>query len=112
MVHLFQTDERVLCFSGPLLYDAKILDVDGDKDVKYLVHYKGWKDRYDEWVPEERVLKYNAENLKTMESIASRHSRKRSKLPVMSKSVDAKSEQKSANSSKRKADLDKVRCSL
>lgn len=36
--------ERVLCFHGPLIYEAKCLKVNITKEnqVKYLIHYAGW----------------------------------------------------------------------
>ncbi|XP_024906188.1 mortality factor 4-like protein 1, partial [Pteropus alecto] len=37
------TGERVLCFHGPLLYEAKCVKVAiKDKQVKYFIHYSGW----------------------------------------------------------------------
>lgn len=45
----FDKDEKVLCFHGPYLYEAKILNLEqadpkNKKSAwKYLVHYKGWK---------------------------------------------------------------------
>ncbi|XP_056661400.1 mortality factor 4-like protein 1 [Monodelphis domestica] len=60
----FQEGERVLCFHGPLLYEAKCLKVAReDKQVRYLIHYSGWNKNWDEWVPESRVLKYSEANL-------------------------------------------------
>ncbi|XP_016830960.2 mortality factor 4-like protein 1 isoform X6 [Cricetulus griseus] len=56
--------ERVLCFHGPLLYEAKCVKVAiKDKQVKYFIHYSGWNKNWDEWVPESRVLKYVDTNL-------------------------------------------------
>ncbi|RKP02219.1 hypothetical protein CXG81DRAFT_11056 [Caulochytrium protostelioides] len=68
----FEKNERVLCFHGPLLYEAKVLDADLNEDLKtsdvpgpqFFVHYKGWKQKWDEWVPLDRVLKWNDANLK------------------------------------------------
>ena len=43
---MFDKDEKVLCFHGELLYEAKILEVDQDSPSAgflYRVHYKGWK---------------------------------------------------------------------
>jgi len=46
------TNERVLCYHGPLIYEAKVMKVKvfdltttvtGRLGVHYLVHYKGWK---------------------------------------------------------------------
>uniref|UniRef100_A0A287DCM1 Mortality factor 4-like protein 1 n=1 Tax=Ictidomys tridecemlineatus TaxID=43179 RepID=A0A287DCM1_ICTTR len=60
----FQEGERVLCFHGPLLYEAKCVKVAiKDKQVKYFIHYSGWDKNWDEWVPESRVLKYVDTNL-------------------------------------------------
>ncbi|NP_001030525.1 mortality factor 4-like protein 1 [Bos taurus] len=60
----FQEGERVLCFHGPLLYEAKCVKVAiKDKQVKYSIHYSGWNKNWDEWVPESRVLKYVDTNL-------------------------------------------------
>jgi RNA binding activity-knot of a chromodomain len=40
----FADGEKVLCFHGPLLYEAKALksQVTKDKQVKYFIHYAGW----------------------------------------------------------------------
>lgn len=48
------TGEKVLCFHGPLIYEAKALRsmVTKDKQVKYFIHYAGWNKK---WV-------YTAEN--------------------------------------------------
>ena len=54
----------MLCFHGPLLYEAKCVKVAiKDKQVKYFIHYSGWNKNWDEWVPESRVLKYVDTNL-------------------------------------------------
>ncbi|XP_074054941.1 mortality factor 4-like protein 1 [Macrotis lagotis] len=60
----FQEGERVLCFHGPLLYEAKCLKVAAaERPVRYLIHYSGWNKNWDEWVPDGRVLKYSEANL-------------------------------------------------
>ncbi|XP_034432325.1 mortality factor 4-like protein 1 isoform X1 [Hippoglossus hippoglossus] len=60
----FQEGERVLCFHGPLLYEAKCVKISiKDKQIKYFIHYSGWNKNWDEWVPESRVLKYVDSNL-------------------------------------------------
>ncbi|RKP16679.1 MRG-domain-containing protein, partial [Rozella allomycis CSF55] len=66
----YEVNERVLCFHGPLMYEAKISnrklavdDAELDDGVYYFVHYKGWKSSWDEWVPEDRLLKFNEENI-------------------------------------------------
>lgn len=64
-------DEKVLCFHGPLMYQAKVLmaeDWKGDDNQNgavgphFLVHYQGWKKTWDEWVPSSRLMKYTEEN--------------------------------------------------
>jgi mortality factor 4-like protein 1 len=85
--------ERVLCYHGPLIYEAKvkappvlnliepfnqppeqILKIDnateanphpktGCTGAHYLVHYKGWKQSWDEWILPSRLLKWNETNL-------------------------------------------------
>lgn len=65
---MYQKDEKALCFHHELLYEAKVLDsrpVDpNDKKsvYQYKVHYKGWKNTWDDWVPQDRLRKFNDEN--------------------------------------------------
>lgn len=46
----YEVQERVLCFHGPMLYEAKVLEVRKPEDKKdlpeYKVHYKGWKNTF------------------------------------------------------------------
>ncbi|KAL1969524.1 hypothetical protein VTN77DRAFT_8962 [Rasamsonia byssochlamydoides] len=64
----YQRDERVLCFHHEILYEAKILDIrhtdpeDRKSPYEYLVHYKGWKNTWDDWVPQDRLRKFTEEN--------------------------------------------------
>ena len=47
----FLEGEKVLCFHGPLIYEAKIQKVEfRDEQTKYLIHYMGWNKNWDEWV--------------------------------------------------------------
>jgi hypothetical protein len=47
----FAENERILCFHGPLIYEAKIQKVESKKkETRYLVHYHGWNKNWDEWV--------------------------------------------------------------
>ncbi|KFY73295.1 hypothetical protein V499_06612 [Pseudogymnoascus sp. VKM F-103] len=60
----FAKDERVLCFHHEMLYEAKVLDsraTDGGS-WQYKIHYKGWKNTWDDWVPQDRVRKFTEEN--------------------------------------------------
>ncbi|KAI7847124.1 chromo domain-like protein, partial [Circinella umbellata] len=71
----FETEEKALCFHGPLIYEAKILDrqwMDSNPDFQgpyYFVHYKGWKRTWDEWVPETRVLRWTEANLQMQQNL-------------------------------------------
>ncbi|PPQ90484.1 hypothetical protein CVT25_014767 [Psilocybe cyanescens] len=69
---IFNAQERVLCYHGPLIYEAKVLKTKtfetpspttGVAGPHYLVHYKGWKQTWDEWVPASRLLKLTEANL-------------------------------------------------
>lgn len=51
----YAVNERVLCYHGPLVYEAKILKTEhwdetntknGEVGPHYFVHYKGWKQTY------------------------------------------------------------------
>ncbi|CAG8462971.1 10310_t:CDS:2 [Cetraspora pellucida] len=74
---LYQIDEKILCYHGPIIYEAKVFYMHDNIFVDaclfssstsfLLIDHKdrvfertGW----DEWVPQYRVLKYNEENLK------------------------------------------------
>ncbi|KAI1611735.1 chromatin modification-related protein eaf3 [Exophiala viscosa] len=65
---MYQKDERALCFHGELLYEAKVLEVrrtdpkDKTSAHEYRVHYKGWKNTWDDWVPQDRLRKLTDEN--------------------------------------------------
>ncbi|KAL9002320.1 MAG: hypothetical protein Q9188_004743 [Gyalolechia gomerana] len=61
----YEKDDKVLCFHGELLYEAKILEVEQDTETKsfrYRIHYKGWKNTWDDWVENDRLRKLNDEN--------------------------------------------------
>ncbi|KAK7115438.1 mortality factor 4-like protein 1 [Littorina saxatilis] len=70
----FQEGEKVLCFHGPLLYEAKCTKVDvKDKQTKYHIHYNGWNKNWDEWVPESRVLKFNEAGFQKQKELMKAH---------------------------------------
>jgi len=66
--NMYRKDEKVYCFHHELLYEAKVLElrlVDADdkkSGFQYRVHYKGWKNTWDDWVPEDRLRKLSPEN--------------------------------------------------
>ncbi|GFY37226.1 mortality factor 4-like protein 1 [Trichonephila inaurata madagascariensis] len=70
----FADGEKVLCFHGPLLYEAKCMKWQlKDKTVRHLIHYSGWNKNWDEWVPESRVLKYNDANMQRQKDLQAAH---------------------------------------
>ncbi|KAK9899852.1 MRG-domain-containing protein [Cystobasidium minutum MCA 4210] len=73
----FTDNEKALCYHGPLIYEA-IMKAETWTDPKkhqgqtgphYFVHYKGWKQTWDEWVPETRLLKWEDANIKLQKSL-------------------------------------------
>ncbi|XP_065191132.1 mortality factor 4-like protein 1 [Sycon ciliatum] len=76
----FSDGEKVLCFHGPMIYEAKCIRGQvKDKAMQYMIHYNGWNKSWDEWVPENRVLKYNDANLQKQKELQqqSKSSKKR-----------------------------------
>ncbi|TPP64292.1 Mortality factor 4 protein 1 [Fasciola gigantica] len=66
----YEPGEKILCFHGPLLYEAKCLDVKvKDDTVMYFVHYQGWNKNWDEWVTDRRMFKFNEEGLKKQKEL-------------------------------------------
>lgn len=63
---LFHKDEKVLCFHMDMLYEAKVMDVQpGEKageGFRYKVHYKGWKNTWDDWVLADRIRPLDQEH--------------------------------------------------
>ncbi|KAI1341719.1 MRG-domain-containing protein [Xylariaceae sp. FL0016] len=63
----FSKDEKVLCFHGDLMYEAKIMEVKVEagkkaEDAQYRIHYKGWKASWDDWVSHDRIRKFTDDN--------------------------------------------------
>ncbi|BGO92873.1 Esa1p-associated factor [Rhodotorula toruloides] len=74
----YAENEKALCFHGPLMYEAKVLKAEfwqkgsnksGAVGPHYFVHYRGWKQTWDEWVPEERLNKWNEENIRKQKAL-------------------------------------------
>jgi mortality factor 4-like protein 1 len=70
-VHDFAAGDVVLAFHGQLLYEAKVLRVEGRPAVKYEVHYQGWKMSWNEVVPRDQVLEHNDLNLRVAHQLLS-----------------------------------------
>ncbi|KAI8095232.1 MRG-domain-containing protein [Thamnidium elegans] len=82
--HIFEKEEKVLCYHGPFIYEAKILrrekkdEDEQDPEYRYFVHYKGWKQTWDEWVSEHRVLRYTDDNLQKQKLLKESNSKRKS----------------------------------
>ncbi|KAI5704198.1 hypothetical protein M8J75_002899 [Diaphorina citri] len=65
--------EKVLCYHGSLIYEAKCLKIRESEDepdkMEYFIHYAGWSKKWEEWVGESRILKYTEENIKKQKSL-------------------------------------------
>lgn len=89
----FTEGEKVLCFHGPLLYEAKCMKSEAkEKTIRYFIHYSGWNKSWDEWVPESRVLKFNEVNLQKQKELEKAHTyalkNKKTKLVSSNKKKD------------------------
>ncbi|KAL5559102.1 hypothetical protein UlMin_035313 [Ulmus minor] len=66
----FSEGEMVLAYHNTLIYPAKVIKIDGQADEwRYYVHYPGWNKKWDEWVFEDRLLKYTKENLQKQQEL-------------------------------------------
>ncbi|KAL6650189.1 hypothetical protein ACP70R_009114 [Stipagrostis hirtigluma subsp. patula] len=66
----FKEGDRVLAYHGPLLYEAKVQRIENlDDEWRYFVHYLGWNKNWDEWVPNDRLLKLTEENIRKQQAL-------------------------------------------
>jgi len=72
----FAESDSLLCYHGPMLYEAKCLKRRkmGDGRAQYFIHYKGWNSKWEEWVDDDRVLTVNTYNMNKMASLKEIHS--------------------------------------
>uniref|UniRef100_H2ZBT7 Chromo domain-containing protein n=1 Tax=Ciona savignyi TaxID=51511 RepID=H2ZBT7_CIOSA len=95
----FAEGEKVLCFQGLLVYEAKCLKTEYKNEPRYFVHYNGWNKHWDEWVPEARIMKHNEENLQKQKDLLKQYGKDKHKnnndgskdKPKRSKSVKIQS---------------------
>ena len=94
----FSSDEKVLCYHGPLLYEAKILKNKKEGgSYMYFVHYQGWNRNWDEWVAETRIMKQVAENFDKQKKLLATH---------MAQTKAKKQKQKAEKAGKKKGGSD------
>ncbi|KAI0203130.1 MRG-domain-containing protein [Astrocystis sublimbata] len=108
----YAKDEKVLCFHGDLMYEAKIIDVrvePGKKadDAQYRIHYKGWKASWDDWVTHDRIRKLTDDNRQLAAQLAQARTRapgtKGAKKAAKAAGAGAGSEMSSARGSEERA---------
>jgi len=74
MVPKFVVDEKVMCYHGPLLYEAKCIKIKKEgNQYQYFVHYQGWNKKWDDWVTESRMLKQVGENFEKQKQLLATH---------------------------------------
>jgi len=106
----FQEGEKVLCYHGPLLYEAKCIAVDPkDGKLQYRIHYNGWNKNWDEWVQETRIVKNNEAGIQKQKELLKNHglpssaltkkTKKATKLEKEQAKIEKKEEKKSAKES-------------
>ncbi|KAG0749224.1 hypothetical protein G6F57_000226 [Rhizopus arrhizus] len=105
----FDQDEKVLCYHGPFIYEAKIIKrekkEEDDQEVNlYFVHYKGWKQTWDEWVTEDRVMKYTESNRQKQRQLQEMNARSKTSRNATRDPVEAKSRKRYRDS-----DIDRQR---
>ncbi|KAI9869897.1 MAG: Esa1p-associated factor [Pleopsidium flavum] len=97
-------DERVLCFHHELLYEAKILDSrpsdtsDKKSLLQYRVHYKGWKNTWDDWVPQDRLRKLTDENKQLAQDLKHESDAAHRQRTAPTKATPASTKKKAAGS--------------
>jgi len=89
----FDESEKILAYHQSLIYEAKIIkkETRGEQEM-FLIHYQGWKDRWDEWVDSSRIMKYNNENRKFAEDLKTEFKKLVSKVPPFQKSKKRKTD--------------------
>ncbi|KAJ5297455.1 hypothetical protein PENANT_c005G08334 [Penicillium antarcticum] len=98
VVSMYSKDEKVLCFHHDILYDAKILDVrhkdpnDKKSAFEYQVHYKGWKNTWDDWVLEDRLRKHTEDNRELANNL-----RREAEASIRQKSTKASAKKRAAS---------------
>ncbi|KAL7320444.1 Esa1p-associated factor [Mucor circinelloides] len=112
----FEKDEKVLCYHGPFIYEAKILkrekkEEEGEEpqeSYQYFVHYKGWKQTWDEWITEDRVLKYTEANLQKQKQLKELNSKRKPSRPASTSALHDSTESRSRKRN-RDSSIDKAR---
>lgn len=85
--------KKVLCYQRSHIYEAKCLNYrKSSSGFEYLIHYRGWKSKYDEWVPPNRILEYNQENLRVQQELIRNSKKKKRKGENQNRNEETNSE--------------------
>jgi len=105
----FQEGEKVLCYHGPLLYEAKCIGLrTEDAKVQYRIHYNGWNKNWDEWVQETRIVKNNEAGIQKQKELLKNHGALTKKTKTAKKmEKDLLKQQNKAQKEKEKAAKEK-----
>ena len=78
---IFNENEKILCYQGPFIYEAKCLKSATEIDGKFLyyVHYNGWNKSHDEWVSKERMLKLTDDNILKQKQLIEQYRKEKAK---------------------------------
>lgn len=107
----YKVNEMCLAHHGPAVYEAKVLKQQKQGNVfSYFVHYNKWSHRWDEWVPTDRLMEKNEENIKKMKANQQAIKKNKAKGGRKNKEPPTKTSGKAAKKSKKtkKADDDSV----
>jgi len=89
----FEKNEICLCYHGLLLYETKCIDHKMKHNFSgrtyYLVHYCGWSTKWDEWVEEERLVKWDSAGLKKQQDLLTQHGKGKARLKNLRKNTPA-----------------------
>lgn len=76
----YEIGDKVLAHNNCLLYEAKIVKKEKENSkLKYLIHYLGWRDSWDEWVEPNKLLPVTPENKEKAKELHITHTKKQRK---------------------------------
>jgi len=110
-----KVDEKILAHHRNMLYEAKVVErrLTGNPPTpSYFIHYKGWNNKWDEWVAADRIKKWTVDNLKERAALKGKGKdngeEKENNTPVQKprKSTSAKKRKKKADKSDSDSDDD------
>mmetsp|Transcript_17815 Transcript_17815/g.34803 ORF Transcript_17815/g.34803 Transcript_17815/m.34803 type:complete len:272 (+) Transcript_17815:24-839(+) len=79
MADTYSLDEKVLCYSGPELFLAKVIEVDQSRDKPYLIHYNQWNKKWDEWTDASQLKKYTVSNMELKKKLSKEKAKQEAK---------------------------------